>query len=429
MTIAFLITAGLAALVLMSTASLRLITGMVVLSCGFSRLTFEIGPADIRPEHVVAVTLALAAFVRFPSRWMRALRSTPSLGLGALITWGLLTSVLNGLESSVYAPISGWLVIDWLLMVSIAAADPPREALLRATRLIVIFGGLSAVVFWLLAMRGTDAGGVQFSGGSTPAAYGFSHEANVLAAVLAIGALVVMLTEPRLWAARALLPLGSAIAGILVAQTRAAIIALAAASALLALSKESQARKRGQQLVVAAAVMAPLVLAVNPAILSTTLLSKFTFLFDFSEANASYRLRLISLAMSDLRAEPEKWLFGFGVNSFGESHYDPSRPGELEKAYLGNLPVQLLYDVGLVGIGFFLVVLVSLRLFGNSDSRAIFVCAFLISLSTSVLWFAPVWLLAGVRVSQRLNEADAASQDEPAPRGPTTVYDRSPARR
>ena len=93
-------------------------------------------------------------------------------------------------------------------------------------------------------------------------------------------------------------------------------------------------------------------------------------------------------------------VFGHGFNTFGQHNFDWTRPDTAIAGYLGNLPLQLLYDGGIVGtVAVVFLCAVALRKFvraGAARQAGAFAAAYLIiSISTSVLWLLESWILAG----------------------------------
>jgi hypothetical protein len=94
------------------------------------------------------------------------------------------------------------------------------------------------------------------------------------------------------------------------------------------------------------------------------------------------------------------WIVGNGINTFGQRHEDPTQKGV--PGYISSLPIQLLYDTGLVGVGLFLVFVVSLY---RRVPRARLSLAVPVGVSvsitmsfTSTLWFSTTWIIAAILV-------------------------------
>jgi len=90
-----------------------------------------------------------------------------------------------------------------------------------------------------------------------------------------------------------------------------------------------------------------------------------------------------------------RWIVGNGVNTFGQRHDDPTQPGV--PGYISSLPVQVLYDTGIAGVGLLVafLVLVYRRIPVHRRSLAIPVAVAIgiTSTFTSTLWFTTTWLM------------------------------------
>lgn len=126
-------------------------------------------------------------------------------------------------------------------------------------------------------------------------------------------------------------------------------------------------------------------------------------LSDFSgdSNNAQYRRMVAEIALRDMRGI--RLVVGNGTNTFGQRHEDPTLKGV--PGYLGSLPLQILYDNGLIGVALlvsFMVVVLrriprSQRPFGYAALLAFAITSTL----TSTLWFATTWIMIAILVMPR----------------------------
>jgi hypothetical protein len=142
------------------------------------------------------------------------------------------------------------------------------------------------------------------------------------------------------------------------------------------------------------------------------LLSKFADTFDFSSGNGAYRVVIQRLALDDMQSV-QTWVFGLGTNSFSQRHVDPSRPGMAVEAFLGNLPLQIVYDSGIIGLSIILFLTAALlRSSHFSVSSLAVMSAFIVVASaTSPFWFATTWIFAALAVLPRDPDLVSPSRD------------------
>ena len=101
-------------------------------------------------------------------------------------------------------------------------------------------------------------------------------------------------------------------------------------------------------------------------------------------------------AVGDLRGSG--WVFGLGTNSFGQRHVDPTRPDIARSDYLGNLPLEIVYDAGVGGVAIAVAVGWVLVRKGRERHTVIAcLCVYVVvSVFTSFFWFAATWLFAAL---------------------------------
>ena len=129
-------------------------------------------------------------------------------------------------------------------------------------------------------------------------------------------------------------------------------------------------------------------------------LSKFFELFDTETGTGGLRERVNSHAFDEWSISGSVFE-GLGFNSFGQRNFDLTRPELAQPGYIGNLPLQIVYDGGilaaaLIAIAGVLIVgkFVRLRRLGLVLAVAVPYLAF--SIATSTLWFLETWLFVGL---------------------------------
>jgi hypothetical protein len=125
-------------------------------------------------------------------------------------------------------------------------------------------------------------------------------------------------------------------------------------------------------------------------------------LLDFRSGTGQYRATVAAIAIGDLHGLA--WVTGLGTNSFGQRHLDPSLVDKPTPGYLGILPLQVVYDSGLVGavlLGTAVLTLIPKNPRRAARSVGVLVVYVACGSATSPLWFGFTWILFGVAVAVR----------------------------
>lgn len=390
-----------AALVVVLAATLRVTTLVVLLvvSTELTRARFPFGGFHFLPEHVVLVALLLALVVRATATVLRR-PAVYEMLLLAWIAWNLAITVLYSVDVGKSLAIVAWMALAWLILWCVRShflADPEgRERVLDlGLRLAAILGAVSFGL-WAVALLGGTRFGVQpeFNTG-TLAAKGLTLEANFLGSQ-ELCWLFLMLRR-RVVDHRPMAPweVAGLLLGIVSSMTRAvwmATILVALGTAIVARRGDVNAptvRSPVRQTIAAGMVMSLLLIA-----LGSPPVQKLRASLDFSSATARGRVANWELARDDL-ASSDAYLTGFGTNAFGQHHRSATLKGQPD--YLGNLPLTVLYDSGIIGVLLFGAAMTGIVLAGR-DRRSrwlnlLFVFALMIvGAATSPVWFGFLWV-------------------------------------
>jgi hypothetical protein len=393
---------ALCAVVLLAVYRITALVGLVLLASVLSRLSVPLGSVSVRPEHAAILVLAVAVLVqRGPRRIVEAASSPPLVLLAAYVAYSTVISLLMAPQFSRSIVILGWLGLDWILLVSLIASGVPLERLYQQFTRVTIAAAAFAIAMWSSALLGvTTFGASSDTASKVPAAYGLSYEPNLLASFLALAVIVILARPPGLPKGPYRLALTLALVALPMTQTRAAVVALVLGVVVLGLGHSPAVTRRSRLILVTAGATGALLFASNSAVLSARIFAKFGALLDFSEGNGAYRVGLTRLAFDDL-GSGSGLIFGLGTNSFPQRHLDPSRPGLDMPAYLSSLPVQVVYDTGLVGLLLVAMLTVSLARRRNFsvNSSAVLITYLVASTSTSMLWFSTTWILAAMAMT------------------------------
>jgi hypothetical protein len=388
---------------------------VLIVATFVTRFRIVIGGFHFMPEHIVLLValVSLAMSTRL-NRVAAILRSPTVLLLGLFIAWATVMSVLRAPEQTASLAIAGWLALDWLILVLALAAIDDTETIERVGSTAAVAAAVVAIGLWVLSSAGLIAFGTQqetLTG--APAAYGLSFEANILASTLAIW-LFLILTGARSTRFRvtAFGLLGTA---LVLSLTRAAIIGLLLGLAVWAVLEGKVALRRTFRSLAAGAVAIAALSLLAPSVIApfTTKLADAT---EFKSGTGQLRVESWTTALGDIHGSTDA-LLGLGLNTFGQRHLDPTVP-ELDRAYyLGNLPLEIFYDTGIVGVLLLAGAVVSMRpLRRKRPGRAVgLIIIFLVcSITTSTFWFGSTWLLIAMALRGRHSR-----QPAPSPRAET----------
>jgi hypothetical protein len=380
----------------------RRLLAVLIVATFVTRFRIVVGGFHFMPEHVVlaAALLSLALSSRL-GRVYSVLRSPTIMLLGLFIAWATAVSFLQAPDRTASLAIAGWLALDWLILVFALAAVDDATTLERVGSAAAVGAAITAIVLWVLSSAGLIAFGTQqetLTG--APAAYGLSYEANILASTLAIW-LFLILTGSRSTRFRgvALCLLGTA---LVLSLTRAAIIGLLLGLAVWAVLEGKVARRQVLRGLLAAVVAIAALSVFAPRVISP-LSTKLAAAASINSGTGQLRVESWKDALGDIHGSGDA-ILGLGLNSFGQRHLDPTAP-ELDRSYyLGNMPLEIFYDTGLVGVLLLAAALATMRPFRRKRpgrAAGVIVIFIVCSISTSSFWFGSTWLLIAIALQAR----------------------------
>lgn len=375
---------------------------VLIVATFVTRFRIVVAGFHFMPEHVVLVAalLSLALSTRLNRVWT-VLRSPTVLLLGLFIAWATAVSFLQAPDRSASLAIAGWLALDWLILVFALAAVDDSKTLERVGSAAAVGAAIAAIVLWALSSAGLIAFGTQqetLTG--APAAYGLSFEANILASTLAIW-LFLILTGSRSnrFRAIALSLLGTA---LVLSLTRAAIIGLVLGLVVWAVLEGRVARRHVLRSLAAAAV-AIAALSVFAPTVTRPFTTKLAAATEFKSGTGRLRVESWTSALGDIHGSADA-IVGLGLNTFGQRHLDPTAPELDRDYYLGNMPLEIFYDTGLVGVLLLVAALASMRPLRRARpgrAAGLIVIFLVCSIATSTFWFGSTWLLIAMAVHGR----------------------------
>lgn len=412
-----LVMLGLAAILASQILRSRFLLTILVFATFITRFRVDVAGYHFLPEHlfVVALLVSLTLEGKGTELW-RAATDRTSLALGVFIVWQALVSIAQSPHPSQSLAIVGWLCLDWGLLIAVLASCQGAPQLERlAVRSGVILAGIAVAIWFLYLTAGTTfgtQGGMDY--GSSRAVYGLSWEANLLASTLAIWAFVG-LTSPR-QDVRRIVRIGGPLflLAIVASFTRAVILgATGGLIAWILLRGRNVGERTGRM--VSICVLAALIFVIAlPFVVPIE--GKLGNLIDIgSGSTGALRLDAADAALGDLHGGD--LLVGLGANSFGQRHMDPTQPGT--PWYLSILPMQILYDSGIVGVlllGLALATLNPLRRIGRSVGVLMIYGS--AATATSPFWLGTTWLLIALAIMTRPDDVAGRREFDDAERLP-----------
>lgn len=413
----FLIIAAALAVFFVSTT--KRLAFLAVIAMFVTRPALDVGGLSVRLELLVGILAFLRIVHQVLSR--RSTRVSPTLAwsVSFVVAW-----LAFAAATSLHVPpipsrsmsVLVWCLLNVITAVWIARTPETWHFILRWGSTVAMIGCFAAIIFWAAASTGVFVYGVQVDpayGGY--AAYVFSIEANILAGLLCLWGLVgvanPMKSVPR-WV-RIGLAFAAPVA-ILTTHTRAALVAYVVGLLACLLFRPAARRVAVASLTCGGFGASVLFLLGDDAGFS-----KFAEVFDVDGGTGGLRYRVNSVAFTEWWTSPERWI-GLGWNSFGQRHIDETQPGLMLPGYIGNLPLQIAYDAGIIGAawvslaaGLILVAVIRLRRF---DMILIFLVPYILfSIATSSLWLLETWIFVGLAwglCSGRAVERDSRPRKE-----------------
>lgn len=387
-------------LIIVQTISARILLTVFVTATFVTRYRIDVGGFQFLPEHFIAFCLILRVAIEGTSSaiW-QAMQDRTVLLLAAFIIWEAVISFFQAPDPSASFRIIGWLAIDWVILVAVLASRPRPAYLERLTAKLSLVLALIAVLLWLaFAFLDSTIGTQGGYASEGRAVFGLSWEANILASTLAVWGFIALSSRDTTVQRIARFGTPIIVAAIAVSYTRSAIVGLALA--LIIWIASGDRRATGKVTRIGAIVFGAAVIVSFVPQVASPIEKRFTQVFEFNSGTAAFRTESIETAVGDLHGSGP--LVGLGVESFGQRHTDPTRPGEAR--YIGALPFQVLYESGLIGLVLLGAALASLRPFARDHAgRALAVLAVYLvtATATSPFWFGWTWILIALAVMTR----------------------------
>ncbi|MGV8874608.1 MAG: O-antigen ligase family protein [Rhodococcus sp. (in: high G+C Gram-positive bacteria)] len=353
---------------------------------------FTVGGLTVRPEYF-ATPLFLVALYTYAIREPGARTGTP-FTLGLII--GSVGLVAVGITSSlVFAPDSAASFRMALQLIAALIVVVPLTRVALDHRFVVLSGTAILSAISIVSIAG-------FVLDPSTRVDGLAFEPNIMGCLCAgwIGVLFYFagdrsVMSRQVWMLAAPIPVA-----LILTTTRAAWIALA----VIAVCVMGRHAMRHPVTIICSL----LALTVGGAYLhdvyyrvgdADTFLWRVVHVIDTETGTGAYRLQLWNLAIDQFASRDWSAAIGTGFNSF--SQFNPVDPTNVGPAYLSSMWLTLIYDAGVIGFAFFVVLAVSLFLGVQRKKHAIplFVALAICTSVTNVIWFAFPWVFMALTVT------------------------------
>lgn len=396
----------------LATLPFSTLTTLLVILTAFSGAAFilPLGGVNLRPETLLIPVALVSAVVHGKlGRFVYWMTRPFSLWLLAFIAVSAAVSVLNAPDVGSSLNIVAWYLLNLIVLaLALTAWGDDRAALYVRLKFCAALTVVSSLVGWLVL----QATGVEWlavmDADSGARATGISFEPNILAGYAALW-LYILITQAKRPSRGEWWLIAGCVVVIPLTGTRAAIVALVAGLAVVLLAMP-RLIPRLVPIAVLAGVGLVVIVALYPAIVTDTF-ARFTDL-AFSNQTATFRYDVWDTAWLDISSSGN-WVFGHGTNTYGQWHYLSTDPTKTTPGYLGNLPLQTLYDTGVLGVVLLLGAALSLLHGSTRKGRARRVGALvtftLIAIACNPMFLASFWLFAGLALAKdKVDEPELA---------------------
>lgn len=324
-----------------------------------SHFFIDLGGLKARPEHILIGLLCITALFHWrsrtePVRWIVADRFVAAY-LGINLFSSLVMSIAPG--QTLKWAVQQALVIMAYFLLRVLVREP--KTLSRVVRLLIAVGALEGayalICFYSNILFDTGFGVDVGQYGTFPGTFGTMFEANILGAfsgACLLMALVIYFRERR---PIYLIAVAFTYAALVIALSRAAIIASAVALAVLFFAgrKNGMFNKQAVKAVRITLIAASLILASAIVPLYIERFSTVQVSDISADPDTALRVVTIGMAVDDIVQHP---MLGNGTSSF-QLLVSNRELGFMDLdeigAWIGNMETRILHDTGLIGLAIF----------------------------------------------------------------------------
>ncbi|WP_037141802.1 O-antigen ligase family protein [Rhodococcoides fascians] len=394
---------------LVAFANLRfeVVMSTIVLAAMWTGFMLPVAGINMRIDTLLMPAGIISALLNgYGPKVVRAVREPVVLLMLAFIGVNVLSSVVFAVAPGESLRIVIWYASNLIILVlALACWAESRERLYRLLFIGAVVNVFAGLVGWFIISSGGTWGG--YTDGIYGArASGIAFEANILAGICAIWLLIAITQTRKLsWITWATILVGSGVT--IMTNTRAAVVAVVV-GALVYFVFRGRKSLRVVPVLISVGIAAWAVRVFDPDTYEQ-IVGKLSNV-QFNNDTATYRYNVWDIASS----EPQGWsvLLGMGTNSYGQRHLDPTDLTNTKAAYIGNLPLQTYYDVGIVGVAILAVAVFLVWKRGTRYSRqrrlAILTGFLIISTACSPFFFAYFWLMIALSLAKDSRPAEPA---------------------
>ena len=385
----------------------------LIVACQVTGARFSVGGFHFLPEHIVLLGFGGALVLASPRSVFRRPLAFEA-ALLAWIAWNAVTTMAFSVDRHSSLAIVGWMTLAWAILWVVrgyfrSCPDAAVRVIRTATTIAAALGAVT-FCFWVAALAGLPSVRMQPEFvTATIAAKGPALEANLLGSQSLCW--LFLLLRARVLRNAPLSPwlVAGLVLGIVSTMTRAVWIStILVVAGCLVIDRLPKHRALGIPSRGRSHVLRNLVVATSVAVVLVTATGgvagrKLESAFDFGSSTGGARLTNWRLALDDL-VSPRAFVTGLGTNSYGQRHLSRTLAGQPD--YLGNLPLSLLYDTGIVGVVLFggamtLVVLRGRGAIGRLLNLMFVAALMIVGAATNPIWFGFVWVTVAVLDSDR----------------------------
>ncbi len=342
----------------------------LVIASAMPRLVATVFGLHLRPEHVA---IGLVLIVLCVQMFRKRIQCWPKIHyfdyfLLAYVALNFFTSAFTSPEPRMtlrWASLNAIVIAPFFLLRFLVTS---RKKAYQAVEMLMWTGAAESaagiVCFLSNAMFHTTFGISAEQYGFIPGVYGTQYEANIFGSYCgccAILFLAFFLLSQKSHRNRYIWGMALCLIAALMSLARSVLLALPIAAAFVLWVVYKSGRVQFRSLVRLAAVVTVLVLLVSPFIFNLVVERFSTIDIDELSADNTTLTRVVQIAagLEDIRMHP---LLGTGTASFqlffNWDDYMPGMGGDTDAGgWLGNSPLRVLHDTGIVGLAIFLLFL------------------------------------------------------------------------
>ncbi|MGH9512041.1 MAG: O-antigen ligase family protein [Terriglobales bacterium] len=340
---------------------------LLIAASALPRLSITLLGLHLRPEHVAVGTVLLIVCFKLLSR--QAFRLKHLLHCDYfLIAYIVLNFITSAFTSPAPRMTLRWAALNAIVIMPfflIRYLVTQRSKAYRAMDVFLLVGAAEALIgivcFLSNAVFRTTLGVTADQYGAIPGTYGTQYEANIFGSYTACCSIVFLtyfLLNRGGHRNRYLWGLSVSVIAAMISLARAVLVALPVAAAFVLWTTYRAGQVKFRSMVRLTLVLALALLAISPFIVN--FVSQRFGTLDFAElsSDSSTVTRIVQLGagLEDVRQHP---ILGTGTASFqlffNWDDYMPGMGGNNgEGGWLGNSPLRILHDTGLVGLLLFL---------------------------------------------------------------------------